>query len=364
MTGGAGSRGAEAEIRREAVRHPAGRSARGGLATAATATARPATVPPMIEVRGVEQALRDAGGPQLTVLEDVDLSIGANEFVSIVGRSGCGKTTLLNILAGLEQASEGRSAHCRPDRRRPGQGQGVVFQQHALFPWLTALENVAFGARSLALPKAAKRERARDLLQAGRSGGVPPANIRGNCRAACSSASPSRARWRSTRNPADGRAVRRARRTDADRDAAGIAADLGSPQEDRGLHHALHRRGAQSFPTASCCWRRASRPRRKDIAVPLARPRSRTDPASTRSTSRSGTGFLVKRNDRPDPRCFPRHRRPSSADCRSAWRPGSQGLRIPAGEPDRTRLRRADHDRLSDGRDDLVPHPSSPSAAS
>jgi ABC-type nitrate/sulfonate/bicarbonate transport system ATPase subunit len=121
--------------------------------------------PPMIDIRHIQKRFDVRGGGQAAVLEDINLSIAANQFVSIVGRSGCGKTTLLNIIAGLDAASGGEVFIAGRRVIGPGQGQGVVFQQHALFPWLTALENVAFGARSLPLAKSEKTERAYELLQ-------------------------------------------------------------------------------------------------------------------------------------------------------------------------------------------------------
>ena len=121
--------------------------------------------PPMIDIRHIQKRFDVRGGGQAAVLEDINLSIAANQFVSIVGRSGCGKTTLLNIIAGLDAASGGEVFIAGRRVIGPGQGQGVVFQQHALFPWLTALENVAFGARSLPVAKSEKTERAYELLQ-------------------------------------------------------------------------------------------------------------------------------------------------------------------------------------------------------
>ena len=82
------------------------------------------------------------------VLDDLSLDVRENEFVVLLGRSGCGKTTLLNIIAGLERASTGEVRIDDTPVTRPGQGKGVVFQQGALFPWLTAAGNVAFAAKS------------------------------------------------------------------------------------------------------------------------------------------------------------------------------------------------------------------------
>ncbi len=120
---------------------------------------------PIIEISHVSKTFEARHGDGLEVLRDIDLVIGEKEFVSLVGRSGCGKTTLLNIIAGLEAASSGEVRISGRPVRGPGQGQGVVFQQHALFPWLTALDNVAFGARNQNLDKAGKRDRARELLR-------------------------------------------------------------------------------------------------------------------------------------------------------------------------------------------------------
>jgi ABC-type nitrate/sulfonate/bicarbonate transport system ATPase subunit len=114
-----------------------------------------------IEVRSLVKSF--AAG-MTNVLNGIDLDIARNEFVSLIGRSGCGKTTLLNIMAGLEQKSSGSVRIGGAEVLGPGQGQGVVFQQHALFPWLTARDNVMFGYRAKGMSKADKLAGAADLL--------------------------------------------------------------------------------------------------------------------------------------------------------------------------------------------------------
>ncbi|NQW93214.1 MAG: ABC transporter ATP-binding protein, partial [Polaromonas sp.] len=86
-----------------------------------------------------------AGKP---VFADVSFSINKGEFVCIIGHSGCGKTTVLNVLAGLDTATSG---NCFMDNREiagPSLERGVVFQSHALMPWLTVRSNIAFAVVS------------------------------------------------------------------------------------------------------------------------------------------------------------------------------------------------------------------------
>jgi nitrate/nitrite transport system ATP-binding protein len=84
----------------------------------------------------------------LTVFEEVNLSIERGEFVCIIGHSGCGKSTILNILAGLDEPSEGYVFVDQRQVLRPGLDRGVIFQNHNLLPWKSALENVMFSVRA------------------------------------------------------------------------------------------------------------------------------------------------------------------------------------------------------------------------
>jgi nitrate/nitrite transport system ATP-binding protein len=83
-----------------------------------------------------------------SVFEDVSFSVEQGEFVCIIGHSGCGKTTILNILAGLEHASEGVVVMDGREVAGPSLERGVVFQGHALMPWLSVMRNVAFAVES------------------------------------------------------------------------------------------------------------------------------------------------------------------------------------------------------------------------
>jgi nitrate/nitrite transport system ATP-binding protein len=98
--------------------------------------------------------------PQIpNVFEGVDFEINKGEFVAIIGHSGCGKSTILNILAGLEEATAGYVIMNGREVKGASLDRGVVFQSHALMPWMSALKNVEFGVRSRWPDKTAEQVR-------------------------------------------------------------------------------------------------------------------------------------------------------------------------------------------------------------
>jgi NitT/TauT family transport system ATP-binding protein len=94
----------------------------------------------------------------LRVFENVSFSVREGEFVSIIGSSGCGKSTLLNLSAGLDPATSGSVYVDGHLVSGPGLDRGVVFQEFALFPWLTVVGNIEFGLRSKGVPAAERRK--------------------------------------------------------------------------------------------------------------------------------------------------------------------------------------------------------------
>jgi ABC-type nitrate/sulfonate/bicarbonate transport system ATPase subunit len=118
-----------------------------------------------IEIRGVTKRYESEDATQGLAVENVSLTIEDNEFVTLVGRSGCGKTTLLNVIAGLVEPTAGEVLVNGRRVTGPGGGKGMVFQQHALFPWLTAIQNVEFGCKSRGVPPGERRGSAAQLIE-------------------------------------------------------------------------------------------------------------------------------------------------------------------------------------------------------
>ena len=87
----------------------------------------------------------ETGGSVVTALDDVSLAVQDREIVTLVGASGCGKSTLLNLIAGFETPTVGQVLVDGQSIKGPGPDRGVVFQQAALFPWLSVEDNIAFG---------------------------------------------------------------------------------------------------------------------------------------------------------------------------------------------------------------------------
>ena len=110
-----------------------------------------------VKIDHVEKIYEGRKG-RMVALNGIDLDIMENEFICVVGPSGCGKSTLLNIIAGLLPATSGAVYVDGKKVEGTGTERGVVFQQYALFPWLTVLKNVMFGLKLKGMNDAQARE--------------------------------------------------------------------------------------------------------------------------------------------------------------------------------------------------------------
>ena len=111
----------------------------------------------ILDIDHVDMEFPTPKGP-FTALKDVSLKIAKGEFISLIGHSGCGKSTVLNIVAGLHQATKGGVVLNGKEVSEPGPERAVVFQNHSLLPWLTAYENVELAVKQVFGKKKSKAE--------------------------------------------------------------------------------------------------------------------------------------------------------------------------------------------------------------
>ncbi len=116
-------------------------------------------MPPIIELRNVTKAYGSSGDRPTVVLEHVNLAVNQNEFVCIVGPSGCGKSTMLRMIMGLTTPTDGGVYYSGEQVRGVNEGMALVFQNFALFPWLSVVGNIELGLEGKPLLEEEKREK-------------------------------------------------------------------------------------------------------------------------------------------------------------------------------------------------------------
>ena len=138
----------------------------------------------MIEIEEVWKEFAK-GERRVLALQDISLAVAEQEFVAILGPSGCGKSTLLNMVAGFDRPTRGTVRVAGEEIVAPSPRRAVVFQEPALFPWLSVMENVVFGPKTQGQPAADYRRRAAQIIeQVGLRGfeGSYPAELSGGMR--------------------------------------------------------------------------------------------------------------------------------------------------------------------------------------
>ncbi|MFL5797150.1 MAG: ABC transporter ATP-binding protein [Actinomycetota bacterium] len=133
---------------------------RRGAARTLGVVGEPEPSEPKLSVRGVRKTFPTTRGGRIVALEDISFDVAPGEFLCLIGPSGSGKSTVLNVLAGLDVPDSGEVVMNGRPVIGPGPDRAVLFQDPALFPWMTVLGNVEFALRMVGVPPAERRERA------------------------------------------------------------------------------------------------------------------------------------------------------------------------------------------------------------
>ena len=114
--------------------------------------------PGFLEIENLGMTYKTPNGGEFIVLNDVNLTVGEDEYISVIGHSGCGKSTLLKIVSGLEKQTSGSVRLEGKEIRKPGADRMMVFQHYGLLPWLTVRENIRLAVDEV-LKKATRAEK-------------------------------------------------------------------------------------------------------------------------------------------------------------------------------------------------------------
>lgn len=110
-----------------------------------------------LSIEGVDKIFKLPNGGEYIALKDVNLKIKKNEVISIIGHSGCGKSTILNLIAGLDDITNGFIFLNNKNITQPGPDRAVVFQNHSLLPWLSVYQNIELAVKKV-MPNLSKKE--------------------------------------------------------------------------------------------------------------------------------------------------------------------------------------------------------------
>jgi NitT/TauT family transport system ATP-binding protein len=125
----------------------------------------PTPATPRVALEGVRKAFVRSDRERVDAVGPVDLDVAPGEFVCLIGPSGCGKTTILNLVAGLERPDAGRVLMNGRPIAAPGADRAVLFQEPALFPWMSVRANVEYALKLIGVPRPERAERAMAVLE-------------------------------------------------------------------------------------------------------------------------------------------------------------------------------------------------------
>ena len=134
------------------------------MPTIATApTAKPP--PPIVELCGINMTFGEQSGDKMKVLDDINLTVHENDVMALLGPSGCGKSTIMRILSGLIQPSSGEVKYKGTPLDGVNPGVAMVFQNFALFPWLSVKENILLGLENSTYSPEAKTQHFQKIIE-------------------------------------------------------------------------------------------------------------------------------------------------------------------------------------------------------
>lgn len=144
---------------------PAHAGVRRGPVAVGHAHHAPVLQTPKVALSEICLSYRTQEGERLLALDHINLAVNAGDFLCIVGPSGCGKSTLLHLIAGLHAQTSGHVLVDGTPIQGPGTDRIMIFQDHALFPWLTVAQNVEFGMKMKGVPRGERREKTQHYLR-------------------------------------------------------------------------------------------------------------------------------------------------------------------------------------------------------
>src|SRR5476651_2446310 len=123
------------------------------------------TTPPIVELIGIDMTFGEQAGDKMKVLDDINLTVQEHDVMALLGPSGCGKSTIMRILSGLIQPSSGTVKYRGQVMKGVNPGVAMVFQNFALFPWLSVRENILLGLENSRYTQEEREQRFQKIIE-------------------------------------------------------------------------------------------------------------------------------------------------------------------------------------------------------